>query len=102
MGYAGYERQHAKAAEAQRDSAQHLANQFAADLKESEADAAAVAARNKQLDAQIRARDGRLKELADAKRNLAVELDALKATLPEADKSCLDRPLPPALIERLR
>ena len=57
---------------------------------------------NDALSEAVAERDKRAKALEETKRKLKGELDAIRATLPEEDKSCLSRPLPPALDLRLR
>jgi hypothetical protein len=57
---------------------------------------------NDELNKAIVIRDKRAKELEAARRKIKGELDALKTTLDEADRSCLDRDLPPAIADLLR
>ena len=59
-------------------------------------------AKQAQLDAAIVERDKRAKEFEAAKRKARAEIDELKKTLDAKDQDCLDRSLPPALLERLR
>ena len=57
---------------------------------------------NEALSEAVAEREKRAQALEVAKRKIKGELDALKATLPQADKDCLDRGIPPALDLRLR
>ena len=59
-------------------------------------------AKQAQLDAAIVERDKRAKEFEAAKRKARAEIDELKKTLDAKDQDCLDRSLPPAILERLR
>ena len=61
-----------------------------------------IKAAKEALDVAIVERDRRAKVLEAAKQRIAKELDELKKTLPAEDQDCLDRELPPALLERLR
>lgn len=101
-GYAAYQKQRAEAADARASVAEIRAEQLSNALEVSEEEAAKARAAKQALDAAIVDRDKRAKALEAARRKLAGELDALKKTLPQEDQSCLDRPLPPAVLERLR
>jgi hypothetical protein len=57
---------------------------------------------NEALDAAIVERDKRAKALEDARQKARREINELKTKLDAADQACLDRDLPPALLERLR
>lgn len=56
----------------------------------------------RKLDVQLVERDKRARDLAETKRKLQGELDEIRATLPAPDRECFDRPIPPAILERLR
>ena len=71
-------------------------------VKEAQASIDAIKAAKDALDKAIVERDKRAKELEAAKRKASAEINDLKKSLSEADRSCLARELPPALLERLR
>ena len=71
-------------------------------VKEAQASIERLKAAKDALDVAIVERDKRAKELETAKRKVAHELSELKKTLATEDQACLDRDLPPAILERLR
>ena len=71
-------------------------------VKEAQASIERLKAAKDALDLAIVERDKRAKELETAKRKVAHELSELKKTLATEDQACLDRDLPPAILERLR
>lgn len=71
-------------------------------LKQSEEDKALLARKARELDAAIKVRDQRAKELEAAKSKLTNELDVLRKTLPAEDQECLTRDLPSGIADLLR
>ena len=97
----GY-RHKAAAAEARVHEVVGQRDRAIAAAKANEEAARRLAQLNEALNAAIVERDKRARALEEARRRIARELDEIKATLPQADQDCLDRPLPNALAERLR
>ena len=100
-GYAALEHQSKLTAQARIETVTHERDDLASKLVQAETDKAELTKQRQALDAAVVERDKRAKELENAKRKISVELDALKRTLPQADQSCLDRDLPPAILGRL-
>ena len=71
-------------------------------VKEAQASIETLKAKQKELSDAVVERDRRAKELEAARRALGKELNELKKTLAAEDQACLDRGLPPAILERLR
>jgi soluble lytic murein transglycosylase-like protein len=101
-GYAAYQYQRAEAADVRASMAQARAEQLGAALQSSEEENAKLKVATKKLDAALVERDRRARALEETKRKIQGELDAIRETLPAPDRECLDRPLPPAILERLR
>ena len=101
LAYAGYQYQRAEASSARAAQAEGRAALYkhAAEMAETENDALKRYA--KELDVAIVERDKRARALAEAKRKIESELNALKESLPAEDQACLNRSLPPALAQRL-
>lgn len=102
LAYAGYQYQRAEASSARAEQAESRAAALTQAVEDSEAQNAALRQKQQALDAAIVERDKRARALEETKRKLQGELDALKTSLPQEDQDCLDRPLPPPLLERLR
>lgn len=101
-GYGAYQKQRAEAATSRQEMAEGQRDRAIQLVKESEATVQAMRKANKWLNDAIDIRDKRAKELEAAKRKLKGELDEIKKTVPPEDQSCMDRPMPPAILDRLR
>ena len=71
-------------------------------VKDQEEAIKAISAAKAALDEAIVERDKRAKALTATTAALRSEINVLKQSLDEADRTCLDRDLPPAILERLR
>lgn len=108
-GYAAYEHQAVGSAEKDTkiERAKTVAvtkerDDFSARLVQGEIDKAALAKDNADLDSANQRLQKRAEALAHDRLTISAELDALKAKLSKEDQVCLDRPLPPSLIDFLR
>ena len=101
-GYGAYQYQRAEASNARAERAESRVAALTETLKGSEEENARLLAAGRALDAALVQRDKRARALEETKRKLQGELDELKAKLPQEDRECLDRALPPAIAERLR
>ena len=97
-----YYRNDAKRADAEATLARDQRDRAINAVKEAQASIERLKAAKDALDVAIVERDKRAKELETAKRKVAHELSELKKTLATEDQACLDRDLPPAILERLR
>ena len=97
-----YYRNDAKRADAEATLARDQRDRAINAVKEAQASIERLKAAKDALDVVIVERDKRAKELETAKRKVAHELSELKKTLATEDQACLDRDLPPAILERLR
>lgn len=100
-GYAAIQYHRADAANLRAEAAETQARQFKDALASSEEEKAKLKVAAQKLDAALVERDKRARALEEAKRKLQGELDAIRETLPAPDRECLDRTLPPAIVERL-
>lgn len=94
--------QRSEAANAKRQAAEERNAQLVVAVKASEETNKALVEANAKMDALLVEQDKRRKAAEAGKRKLAEELNGIKQTLAAEDKSCLDRSLPPAIVERLR
>ena len=97
-----YYRNSAERAEAEATLARDQRDHAIAAVKEAQETIERIERAKNELDKAIVERDKRAKALEAAKRKVANELAELKKSLPAEDVACLDRDLPPALLERLR
>jgi hypothetical protein len=91
-----------EAANARADSAEAITAQFKEDLLQSEANNAELRQRRKDLDAIVRERDSRVQNLEAENKSRDEAYEALRASFPREDQSCLARDLPDELAKRLR
>ena len=71
-------------------------------VKDSEEVNAKLRASAKLTDGILVAKDARIAQLLRGQRALKGELNELKKDVPQADRDCLDRSLPPSFADRLR
>lgn len=108
-GYAAYEHQAVGSAEKDTTiehgktvAALKERDDFSVRLVQAEVDKAQLAKDNTDLDAANKKLQKAAKDLAHDKLAISAELQTLKAKLPKEDQVCLDRPLPPSLVDFLR
>ena len=97
-----YYRNSAQRAEAEAALASDQRDRAVEAVKVAQKSIEAISAAKIALDIALVERDRRAKELEATKRKLQNEISEIKRSLPIEDQSCLDRSLPPAILERLR